>query len=316
MEKPVFENPREPFIDRLLVADPSQWPKADSTKCFILKAVNIVGSAMFGSDWRGNELSVLNWPIEPNVAYDSYQKNLTRYREDRAEFAKFHGLTSMTSNEINAHVQSYYEHISRLVELKWLQGEQIAWETNQAATVRLEGVASCLAQKCRDGDISGFYRMKDGGRLNPMVPEDWNVEDIVSKFLAHGGYQRWFNDSPPAQQLPVFIFFDKSEIEATAAMLQHNVISKSATDLSHVSPLSKSDAISISKKTPGRKKGDGSMAAADKPLLAEMRELIDSGKAFSPNGAAKLVGHKAVGGGCFDSKADRLAKRYRASELK
>lgn len=227
MEKPLYDNPREPFIDQLLAAAPNQWPNADSTKCFILKAVDIVGSAMFGADWRGNELSVLNWPIRPKVAYDSYRENLTRYREDRAEFAKFHGLTS---NEINAHVQSYYEHISRLAELKWLQGEQLAWETNQAATVRLERVASCLAQKCRDGDISGFYRMKGGGRLDPMGPEDWNVEDIVSKYFANGGYQRWIADSHPAQQLFVYIFFDMSEINAIAARLDPSICSKRTYD--------------------------------------------------------------------------------------
>lgn len=223
MEKPLYDNPREPIIDRLLAAEPSQWPKADSTKCFILKAVDIVGSAMFGSKWNGNELSVLNWPIQPKFAYSAYQENVTKYSEVQAGLVKFHGLTN---NEFNAHVLSYYEHISRLTGLKWLQHEQDAWETNQAASVRLEGVASCLAQKCRDGDISGFYRMKGGGRLNPMVPDDWNVEDIVSKFLANGGYQRWFTDSLPAQQLVVYIFFNTSEINAIAAMLDPSITRK------------------------------------------------------------------------------------------
>lgn len=64
----------------------------------------------------------------------------------------------------------------------------------------------------------------------------------------------------------------------------------------------------------GRTKGSGSLEAADAPLLAEMRELIDAGKAFSADGAAKLVAHKAKGGGVELSKATRLANRFRASE--
>jgi hypothetical protein len=63
----------------------------------------------------------------------------------------------------------------------------------------------------------------------------------------------------------------------------------------------------------GRKPGSGSMAMADAPLLDEMRQLIIAGKAFSPEGAAKLVAAKAVGAS-EESKATRLAKRYRASE--
>ena len=46
----------------------------------------------------------------------------------------------------------------------------------------------------------------------------------------------------------------------------------------------------------GRTKGSGSLDQADAPLLLEMRELIRDQKAFSPDGAAKLVASKAKGG--------------------
>ena len=61
----------------------------------------------------------------------------------------------------------------------------------------------------------------------------------------------------------------------------------------------------------GRRKGSGTLKKADNPLLAEMSELIEKGIAFSPDGAAKLVAKKAVGGGSEESTAARLAKRYR-----
>lgn len=65
----------------------------------------------------------------------------------------------------------------------------------------------------------------------------------------------------------------------------------------------------------GRKPGSGSMANADAPLLQEMADLIATGRAFSPDGAAKLVASKAAGAATVDNKANRLAKRFR-SEIK
>lgn len=64
----------------------------------------------------------------------------------------------------------------------------------------------------------------------------------------------------------------------------------------------------------GRVKGSGSLADADAALVDEMRTLIAEGRAFSANSAAQIVAEKAAGHGTIDSKAIRLAKRYRASE--
>ena len=61
----------------------------------------------------------------------------------------------------------------------------------------------------------------------------------------------------------------------------------------------------------GRKKGDGSYATIDLPLLEEMKELILSHRAASPEEAARMLAEKAFGSGSLESKAERLAKRYR-----
>ena len=60
-----------------------------------------------------------------------------------------------------------------------------------------------------------------------------------------------------------------------------------------------------------RKKGDGSYADIDLPLLDEMKELISSHRAASPEEAARMLAKKALGSGSEESKAERLAKRYR-----
>jgi hypothetical protein len=61
----------------------------------------------------------------------------------------------------------------------------------------------------------------------------------------------------------------------------------------------------------GRKKGDGSYTAIDLPLLDEMKGLISSNQAASPEEAARKLAKKAHGSGSEESKAERLAKRYR-----
>ena len=60
-----------------------------------------------------------------------------------------------------------------------------------------------------------------------------------------------------------------------------------------------------------KKKGDGSYANIDLPLLDEMKELISSHRAASPEEAARMLAKKAHGSGSEESKAERLAKRYR-----
>jgi hypothetical protein len=61
----------------------------------------------------------------------------------------------------------------------------------------------------------------------------------------------------------------------------------------------------------GRPRGSGSWEGADAPVLTEMRRMIESGAAKSPNDAATQVAGKARGSGTVESRAARLAKRYR-----
>jgi hypothetical protein len=61
----------------------------------------------------------------------------------------------------------------------------------------------------------------------------------------------------------------------------------------------------------GRTPGSGSWETADKPLLEEMRLLIERGSAKSPEDAAGKLADRASGAGTLQSKVTRLAKRYR-----
>jgi hypothetical protein len=62
----------------------------------------------------------------------------------------------------------------------------------------------------------------------------------------------------------------------------------------------------------GRRKGVGSLASQDAPLISEMRRLIAAGDAASAYGAATLILDRAAGSGTDDSKRKRLVDRYHA----
>jgi hypothetical protein len=55
----------------------------------------------------------------------------------------------------------------------------------------------------------------------------------------------------------------------------------------------------------------GFVAVADELLLDEMDSMIKTGKAKSPNDAARLLADRASGSGTLVSKQTRLAIRYR-----
>jgi len=61
----------------------------------------------------------------------------------------------------------------------------------------------------------------------------------------------------------------------------------------------------------GRKPGQGSYLSLDIPLLREMKRLLAEGKAASAEEAARQVAPRAHGYGTIDSKAERLARRFR-----
>jgi hypothetical protein len=70
-----------------------------------------------------------------------------------------------------------------------------------------------------------------------------------------------------------------------------------------------------SRRRPGRQKGEGSYATVDLPLLEAMKALISSGEAASAEEAARQIANKAHGGGTLESKAERLARRFRSGPI-
>jgi hypothetical protein len=60
----------------------------------------------------------------------------------------------------------------------------------------------------------------------------------------------------------------------------------------------------------GRTPGSG-YQRVDRPLLEEMHRDLEALRQPTPEAAARAVAARAHGWGTFESKADRLARRYR-----
>ena len=79
-----------------------------------------------------------------------------------------------------------------------------------------------------------------------------------------------------------------------------------------VAPQKTKKAKKISLSPVGRKKGQGSLAQFDEPLIEEMHKLIGGDEEeASVYSAAQQVAGQAKGAGTLESKIDRLRKRYR-----
>jgi hypothetical protein len=109
-----------------------------------------------------------------------------------------------------------------------------------------------------------------------------------------------------------WIFVTRESLEKCVSALAG--LSRAASVEAPREPESTSPEAAVPKKTRGRKKGDGSYANLDLPILDEMKELISSHRAASPEEAARTLAGKAHGAGSPESKAERLAKRYRDRE--
>lgn len=105
------------------------------------------------------------------------------------------------------------------------------------------------------------------------------------------------------------LYVDREEFE-TILLRRHP---SNTASLAEEAAISKSDAQEELKRGPGRPRKPmyGQQVAL---LIAEMKVLIESGKASSPHNASLKVAEKTPGGGTPMSKARRLRDAYKAAE--
>lgn len=184
------------FQVSLLYRSREFWPKVESSKMFVLEAVNYVGRSEFGEKWIGDELQAVVGAIEPLRAY---QADLVK-QIDTLEQSKFIFLPPSTSDPLARYLQPSESDFERkkahdLSDLRRLLNnppqnvvdDQDQWENNDAKVGRLRHVAVWIGNLARDGILAGYYQCAGEPELHALERAYWNCADDLTGWLLNAG---------------------------------------------------------------------------------------------------------------------------------
>jgi hypothetical protein len=254
--------------------DPSRWPRDTASHVFLARAVQETGKALFLADWTGGEPCVELMQSIPVGGSGSRQHSVKKL------WAEIHSTITQDRKD------------------------------KGRALERFSKVREQIIQFAEAGKLITALRPIAGGDPVTVPRSWWNSERLSVRFdycqmnpakpfdggIAGDGYC-WIFVSRESLEICLRALTGSSRRESAAAALK---------------PESAPQEVATPKPR-GRKPGDGSYGPLDQPILEEMKELISLRQAASPEAAAKLLAGKAHGAGSLESKAERLAKRYRAT---
>jgi hypothetical protein len=250
---------------------PDVWPFDTRDYVFLARAVHQIGKHLFGDEWRGVEPTVR----APKPAPRPLDEVLAE-REQKQGLAATYTLAELTAEQ-----------------QRRLRPAPDPEEVNRtlAAMGRWNAVQRRIADAARDGVLKTAVRPYAGGEPIGLTAGVWNTEV----------FWPWFEECRMHPEDP----FRQGSLRPRSPE-SWIFIGRQSLDqfLETVPAVGK-------KKSRASRPGQKSLREADKPLLEEMKGLIDRRKAQSAEDAARLVARKATGRGTMESKTERLAKRYR-----
>lgn len=108
------------------------------------------------------------------------------------------------------------------------------WKANGAAMARLLGVAGWIAQRSRDGALTGYIRHSLGGQLRTMPAHAWNVERPLPEFWRFGGPDLRNPVNARRYREQVYLFLDRAELGlAMARLTKRSVAFEEVRDWCH-----------------------------------------------------------------------------------
>lgn len=242
-----YKSARTPLIAFPGISERHAWPKADASRCCIFEAVELIGSAMFGSEWTGSELLAFNWPEEPQKIEEAWQafrvlpRRITRATapirtlDNRSSPTALRGSAVIQPTEPKRHVDQYRARLAAIERSQAVSAEQDKWEENRKQLERLAATMRWLAEQCRNSKIASFVRFDLGGILFEMHHWEWNVDDPVSHFLVRGGFDRFFKENPE-RLFAVYIFLDRQSLDTALSAFKNADARVPVVNLSQVSP--------------------------------------------------------------------------------
>lgn len=215
-----------------LFAEFADTPKCSPAHLFIHDALQVAGKAIFGENWTGKELGVVDWPTSPDTAWqeERRQASLLRLAPRPAARIVRSGRPAPQTDKVqhSAHVLEWHRYQHRKTEMA-------AWTENQEALQRAREAADWLHLKFREESIATATRLTGApGEPQEMPPSQWYCENAFEKRFLPGRYDRWLPGA--TKSLPVYIFVDRGQLEKAASTLPHAEAIISDTDLSACSP--------------------------------------------------------------------------------
>ena len=173
------------------------------------------------------------------------------------------------------------------------------------AMERFSRVKATIIQLAETEQLATALRPKLGGDPVPVHRSLWNSERTDVRFHYCGMSRREPFGNGVWGDCFEYIFVTRESLDRCIAALTAPRQIESA-------PAGPAPPEAMAPKPRGKKRGDGSYAPLDEPILDEMEALISGRVVASADAAAKRLASKAHGGGSIEAKATRLAKAYRA----
>lgn len=235
--KEAYQTDRKPIIAFFELRNRDRWPKAESTKCCMFEALELVGCALFGPEWSGEELHALDWPLQPKVPEAQRLHNMNTLAPINSGGGAKMGRT-ITIKELPfvQHVIDRNAHLYEFHRAQAVEAEQELWEANRKLADKLTAVVDWIASKCRDGELVSFCRFLSGGQLMAIEAHEWNIESPIARFLAKGCYSRWFLRPEPVKQWDVYLFFDRANLQQVVTNLAHAPVMVPVCEIDRLSP--------------------------------------------------------------------------------
>lgn len=221
-----FANPLHDPAKRLIrfptVQSPDAWPKAPSQYVSIFEAVNVVGATLCRDEWTGKELQTITWLESPWS--ERLRMRIWRPRPVPDSISSNHRLANLKSEPI--------EHVKDWQAVKLNKD----WEANSRAQKRLNRTVDWVAQKCRDIELTSFWRLRVGGSISPMRADEWNVDAPLTTFVIDGGNKRYCHELTRPGPWETFIFFEKRQLLDALRREPNAPLIVAEADLARLSP--------------------------------------------------------------------------------
>lgn len=284
------------------------WPNDTASHVFLARAVDAIGKSLFPQEWNGREPAAEKKRPLPESKIEGWTLDA---RAAHHLLVKFHPELGRPPVPPNRFSGPYAE----FTDEEWKAAILVVAKANaeiRPAIQRFFKVQQEIIRLAECEKLNTAVRPIAGGDPSPIHRSLWNSEKIFNRFiLCQMNPQEPFSNGFAGNNFQ-WIFVTRESLEKCLSALAESSRPESA-EAAALEPESTPPAVATPKPR-GRKPGDGSYRSLDLPILDEMKELINSRRAASPEEAARLLAVKAHGAGSLESKTERLAKRYRDRE--